>query len=41
MNRYRGLSETCFQMIEGNDGLKALLDRISNDPAYRLEVRHN
>ena len=40
MNEYRGLSKVCFQMIERDEGLRALLKRASDAP-YRLEVRHN
>lgn len=38
---YRGLSERCFQIIKADDGLQRLLERISRDPDYRLEVRRN
>lgn len=41
MRKYRSLNEICFQMIEADDGLQALLNHIVDDPAYRLEVRRN
>lgn len=40
---YRGLSEACYQMLESGSipGLHALLERVCNDPACCVEVRHN
>lgn len=38
---YRGLSTACCQMLESVSGLRALLERVCNDPACCVEVRHN
>lgn len=42
MDKYRGLSEACFQMIETIPGLQALMDHICHsDPECSVEIRHN
>lgn len=38
---YRGLSVACCQMLESVLGLRALLERICNDPTCCVEIRHN
>lgn len=42
MDKYRGLIEDCFQMIEENLGLQALMEHICHgDPECSVEIRHN
>lgn len=42
MNKYRGLSGACFQMIDTIPGLQTLMEHVClNDPECSVEIRHN
>lgn len=42
MDKYRGLSENCFRMIEKDSDLQALMDHICHgDPECSVEIRRN